>query len=225
MIKAVLFDMDGTLLDTERLSRAAWSRALDAMGICIDKEQMFREISGMNIKGIRSFCLQRYGEKFPFDELRARRHAYMVEMIETDPTLRKEGVPEIFYAFKDMGIKLAVASSSSELWVRKCLGCAGVDITLFDAFMTGEKVERSKPDPEIFLRAAEMLDLSPEDCVVAEDSYNGVKAGHAAGMKTVMIPDLQPMTDAFAPLLWARIDSLEELPALIEKFNLESENT
>lgn len=225
MIRAVLFDMDGTLLDTERISRYAWHRAFDAMDIHIDSEHLFNSITGMNMDAIRAFCKREYGEAFPFEEIRLRRHDALVVGVENDPALRKAGVPEIFYALKAMGIKLAVASSSSEVWVRKCLGCAGVDATLFDAFMTGEKVERSKPDPEIFLRAAELLGVSPADCVVAEDSYNGVKAGHAAGMKTVMIPDLQPVTDAFAPLLWARIDSLEELPTLIEKFNLESENT
>lgn len=225
MIRAVLFDMDGTLLDTERVSRVSWNRTFDEMGIEIDREYLYHSISGMTMNAIRAFFEKEYGADFPFEEVRERRYERLVKLIETDGALRKAGVPEIFYELKNMGIRLAVASSSREYWVRKCMGHAGVDVTVFDALMTGEKVERSKPDPEIFLRAAQMLGVAPEECIVAEDSKNGILAGHAAGMKTVMIPDLMPATEELIPLLWARIDSLEELPTLIEKFNLESENT
>ncbi|MBQ9774304.1 MAG: HAD family phosphatase, partial [Clostridia bacterium] len=162
MIRAVLFDMDGTLLDTERISRVAWNRTFDAMGLEMDSEWWFERISGMNIEAIRTFFLNECGDQFPFDEVRQRRHDFYVELVETDGALCKAGVPEVFDTLQQMGIRQAVASSSSEPWVRRCLGVAGVDISLFDVLMTGEKVERSKPDPEIFLRAAALLGVSPE---------------------------------------------------------------
>ncbi len=223
MIKAVLFDMDGTLLDTERISRESWRRAMDAEGVCVDVGHFCKSVSGMTMDSIRAYCMREYGTDFPFDVIRAKRRDFLAEAVACDGTLRKAGVPGIFPVLKRMGIKLAVASSSREDWVRKCLGTAGVDVAFFDCLMTGEKVERSKPDPEIFLKAAAILGVTPEECVVAEDSANGVRAGHTAGMKTVMIPDLMPCADELRPLLWDCIDSLEMLPALIEKFNRESE--
>ncbi len=224
MIRAVLFDMDGTLLDTERIYRECWHRALDEAGVLIDRERFFVTVSGMNMVTMRDFCAREYGAGFPFEEIRAVRRRVLEARIDRDGVPRKTGVPEIFFGLQKMGIKMAVASSSGGEWVRKCLSLAGIDIGLFECIMTGESVERSKPDPDIFLKTAAVLGVDPRECVVAEDSANGVRAGHAAGMKTVMIPDLQPCTDELRPLVWHCIDSLETLPAMIEKYNLESEN-
>ncbi len=224
MIRAVLFDMDGTLIDTEPLYRVLWKRAIEEMGWTLDFERFFQRVSGMNVQDMRAACLEMYGERFPFDEIRARRREYLSEWLTTNTPPLKAGVAQILPMLREMGIKLAVATSSGEAYARGLLRQTGID-PWFDAYVTGDMVERGKPDPEIFLRAAQMLGVAPEECIVAEDSKNGILAGHAAGMKTVMIPDLMPATEELIPLLWARIDSLEELPTLIEKFNLESENT
>ena len=224
MIKAVLFDMDGTLLDTERIYRPCWIQAFEELGVSVDAEHFFASVSGMNVATIKAFCAREYGEAFPFDEIRAVRRRVLEARIEREGVPCKSGVPEIFARLQSMGIKMAVASSSGGDWVRKCLSFAGIDTSLFECIMTGESVEKSKPDPDIFLKTAAALGVTPLECVVAEDSANGVRAGHAAGMKTVMIPDLQPCTDELRPLLWHCVDTLEALPALIEKYNLESEN-
>lgn len=225
MIRAVLFDMDGTLVDTERIYRACWRQAMDELGIVIDTERFFVNVSGMNIPTIRAFCEKEYGTEFPFEQLRQRRRSLMNERIERDGAPRKRGVPDIFPVLKRMGVKIAVASSSGIAWVPKVLRSAGIDVGVFDCLMTGDNVEHGKPDPEIFLKTAAALEVAPRECVVAEDSANGVRAGYAAGMRTVMIPDLQPCTETLRGLLWHCIDSLEILPSLIEKFNLEGENT
>ncbi|MBQ9784840.1 MAG: HAD family phosphatase [Clostridia bacterium] len=224
MIKAVLFDMDGTLLDTESIYRPCWTEAFEKAGVSIDVDRFFVNVSGMNMPTMKAFCAREYGEAFPFEEIRNTRREILEARIERDGVPCKRGVPEILFTLQKMGIRMAVASSSGGNWVRKCLRLAGVDEALFECIMTGERVEKSKPDPEIFLKTAAILGVDPAECVVAEDSANGVRAGVAAGMRTVMIPDLQPCTDDLRAILWHCIDSLEALPALIEKHNLESEN-
>ena len=219
MLRAVLFDMDGTLIDTECVYRECWMRAMKEMDVSIDTEVFFTRVAGMNMRTLIAFCKEAYGEDFPISEIRDRRRAYLLEKVERDGIVCKTGVPMILEHLRTKGIKLALASSSGGDWVRQCLRLAGIDESLFDYIITGDRVTRSKPDPEIFLMAADALGVKPSECVVAEDSTNGVLAGHAAGMKTVMIPDLQPCTDELRPLLWACIDTLELLPAMIQKYN------
>ena len=219
MIKAVLFDMDGTLIDSEKIYRASWLWAMDQLGISIDTEHFFKSVSGMNIATIQAFCEREYGEAFPFYKVREIRRPYLLKCVEEKGIARKAGVPDVLYTLRRMGIRIAVATSAGGDWARQCLAAAGIDVGTFDYMITGECVERSKPDPDMFLKAADALGVMPSECVVAEDSTNGVRAGCAAGMKTVMIPDLQPCTDELRSLLWACIDSLEPLPAMIEKYN------
>ena len=224
MIRAVLFDMDGTLLDTEPLYRELWKRAIEELGWTVDYDQFFKRVSGMNMQDMRRACLEMYGESFPFEKIREVRRHYLTEWWKSNIPATKAGIPHILPILKKMGLRLAVATSSGEAYARGLLKQAEID-RYFDAYVTGDMVNKGKPDPEIFLRAAEALGVSPSECVVAEDSRNGVLAGAASGALTVMIPDLMPATEELIPLLWARLDSLESLPSLIKNYHLESENT
>ncbi len=218
MIRAVLFDMDGTLLDSEKIYRRTWVQAMHDLELDMDEEQFFRDVSGMNMAGIKAFCKQAYGVDFPIDELAETRRAHLMAFLENHLPPLKPGVPQILETLREKGIGIVLATSSGYAYATKLLQRLGID-TYFDAVMAGDRVEHGKPHPEIFLRAAELIGRTPEECVVAEDSQNGVRAGHAAGMRTVMIPDLQPCTDELRPFLWHCIDTLWELPALIEAEN------
>ena len=111
---------------------------------------------------------------------------------------------------KDNGYKTALASSTSEGTVRRELGMAGL-LDFFDFIIGGNNVTHSKPDPEIFLKAMAGLGVAPETSIVIEDSYNGVRAGHASGAFVVMVPDLLPPTDEILPLTDMVVESLTEL--------------
>ena len=130
----------------------------------------------------------------------------------------KAGAPEILFTLKQRGIKIALVTSSGRKTVARYLQMSHLE-DVFDVIMTGDQVEHSKPHPEIFLKAAERLGIAPEHCVVVEDAPHGVRAGYAAGMKTVMVPDLHPCTEELRPLLWQLCDTLADLSPLIETEN------
>ena len=117
-----------------------------------------------------------------------------------------------------MGILCAVATSSVRAKAERYLTEAGIK-DFFDALQAGDEVENGKPHPEVFLRTAALLGVDIADCVVVEDSHNGVRAGHASGARTVMVPDMMKCTEEIEALLWHRLDSLALLPACIRREN------
>lgn len=218
MIQAVLFDMDGTVFDTEPIYRRCWIRAAREIGFHVDMDLFFERICGLNMTDMAACVYRIYGEDTPFEEIRALRRAYLEEELANIDLPLKSGVPEIFYDLKARGIKLAIATSSGRKLVDRYLQMSGLE-DVFDVIMTGELVEHGKPHPEIFLTAAEKLGISAECCVVVEDSPNGVRAGHAAGMYTVMVPDQHPCTEELRSLLWHCCDTLADLIPLINEEN------
>lgn len=218
MIKAVLFDMDGTVFDTEPIYRRGWIRAAKEVGFDVDMDLFFARICGLNMTDIAACVYRFYGDDTPFEQMRTLRRGYLDEDLESGILPFKSGAPEIFGELKKRGIKLALATSTGRKTVDRYLQMSGLE-GVFDAIMTGETVTHGKPHPEIFLTAAERLGIAPAHCVVVEDSHHGIHAGHAAGMKTVMVPDLQPCTKEIESLLWHRCDTLSDLIPLIDKEN------
>jgi len=215
MVQAVLFDMDGTVFDTETIYRRGWIRAAKAVGFDVDMEDFFRNVCGLNMNDITTYVYRTYGEDTPFEKIRELRRIYLDEELKEGGLPLKEGVPSVLYALKEKGIKIALVTSSGPILVGRYLQMSGLE-GVFDVIMTGNQVEHSKPHPEIFLKAAELLGIAPKNCVVVEDSPNGVRAGHAAGMYTVMVPDLHPCTAELRPLLWHLCDTLTDLLPLID---------
>lgn len=186
MKKGVIFDQDGILFDTEQVYFKSWKKAGAQMGFPVPDEFCYA-VSGSSGQGMLDIIRRHFPDA---DPAAYRDLCFAICMEEQNKYLpEKPGLHEITAFFRQKGLKMAVASSSKLAQVERNLTTAGIreDIA---AVITGESVTHGKPDPEIFLRAAELLGLAPEDCYVFEDSYNGVRAGHAAGCCTVMIPDL-----------------------------------
>ena len=190
-MKGAIFDMDGLLLDSERLFQVGWHMLADKYGVELG-DRFSGEIIGcgeVQAAGV----LSRYFPGAVPQDLIEECKAKVAELEETQLELKK-GVREILAGLKSAGFRLAVASSSPLTMIRKNLGRMGV-LDFFDVLLSGEEVTRGKPNPDIFLLAAERLGLEPESCYVFEDSLNGIRAAHAANCRAVMIPDQVAPTD------------------------------
>lgn len=191
-MRGAIFDMDGLLLDTERLYRESWVETAKEFGQTPVPE-FPAAVSGSNGEVMRQI-VHRY---YPVVDAQA----FIQNCIDrVDRILDREGAPEkpgarVLLGFlRARGMKIAVASSSARERILANLRRAGI-AAAFDAVVSGQEVERGKPEPDIFQLAAHRLGFPPEECYVFEDSVNGVRAGMAAGCTTVMIPDQVPPTE------------------------------
>ena len=184
---AVLFDMDGVIFDSERAIRQIWRELGSELGLD-GIDAVFARCIGTNKARTAEIFSDAWPE-LPFRRFDDLARARFLERYGEGRLPLKAGAREILSALRERGLPLALASSTSSGSVRRELGEAGL-LPYFDALICGDQVTRSKPDPEIFLLAAGALDRAPGNCFVIEDSYNGIRAAHAAGMRALMVPDL-----------------------------------
>lgn len=208
MIEAVIFDMDGLMFDTERPSIRFWQEVLAERGFRLT-DAMASRIRGGNEAHIRRTLEELFGPDLDF---RAAQDAQYERMRRLDEgALRiKPGLAELLAWLEERRIPRAIASSSLRGMIDGHLAAAGL-AGRFDAILSGEMVSRSKPDPEIFLKAAAALGVPPARCLVLEDSPNGVRAGAAGGFVTVMVPDMDPPTPELAARFTAAARDLHEV--------------
>lgn len=217
MIKAVLFDLDGTLVDTETISAQSWRQSGEAMQLEIS-EELIRSFVGRTA----AVVIDMLSEHLGIDSARAKElfdlhQRIKGELMETD-LVAKPFANKALAVLKDRGYKLGLASSSYRPVVERELEPFGM-FPYFDCITCGNEVAHSKPDPEIFLLAAERLGMQPADCAVVEDSPNGVRSGHAAGMAVFLVPDTIAPTPELTALCTEVLGSLDELVGAIELLN------
>jgi HAD superfamily hydrolase (TIGR01509 family) len=204
-IRGAVFDMDGLLLDTERVARESWRTAAAEFNVA-EIDSILDACVGRNEAGDREVFRQRLGEDFPYEDFRARCRALSHAVTDAEVPV-KAGAAEILRTFRAAGLRLAVASSTRSITVRDQLGRAGL-LDFFDAVITGDTVTNGKPHPEIFCKACDALGLAPAECLAFEDSCNGLRSAYRAGMFTVQIPDLiRPGIESNA-LSWKTFASL-----------------
>lgn len=210
---AVLFDLDGLLINSEVLSQRNSLEVCREFGYAVD-ETVTRKMLGAT----REECRRILREAVPnVDE-----NAYVIRVRERLYELfRKElmpmpGATELLAFLTKAGIPFALATSSAQERVELSLSITGLD-QYFGTVLTGECASRSKPAPDLFLAAATALHVSPQSCLVFEDSVNGVRAGRAAGCMVCMVPDIMPYTETLSEFCDFLLSSLEKAPALVRE--------
>lgn len=187
-VKAVIFDMDGVLFDTERLCMDSWVAVAGEAGIP-DMEAFFPSCIGRNLTDTKALFQDFYGDTYDFEKFRRQASAWFHDYVEKRGLPVKKGVKEILEFLHRSGYLIGLASSTSRPSVEDHLRRAGIR-QYFQSLTTGDMVEHSKPQPDIYLMACESLGVSTGEAMAIEDSPNGIRAAHSAGMISVMVPDL-----------------------------------
>ena len=212
MASGVIFDMDGLLFDTERYGLEASEKAGAEQGIFLSREIILRTLGMTDEQTVRI-----YQTEFPyFDTIRFKRCLYtlMRKDIEENGMPIKPYAKECVLACRKAGAATALASSNSLDSVKFYLEKAGMESN-FDVLVSGDSSLRSKPAPDIFLRASELLGINPAKCTVFEDSPNGLRAARAAGMRVYIIPDLIPYEDSLSQYCDGVLKNLGEAISLV----------
>lgn len=212
--RAVLFDMDGLMFDTERLSARAFIECGKAFGLNVTSELTDRTI-GRDLENARRLFKKYFGDKLDFYAYKRAVDAYMKQTVENDGVPLKAGLMELLKYLQDSGYTMALATGSSSQIVELYFAHSDVK-RYFSAVVCGDMISCGKPDPEIFLRAAELIGAEPKLCTVLEDSPAGILAAHNAGMRSIMVPDLIPPSREDWARAGAVLGSLCDVPAYLD---------
>jgi len=192
-VRAVLLDMDGTLLDTEKVYFDSLVAALQSCGYTDDVTALCHAMIGMPGPQCQAMLIDHYGADFPIDRVNRAFVANRDQRFATGLPL-KRGTVALLDALQAAECPMAIVTSSSRRGADAHLALAGIR-SRFDHLFTRDDVIHGKPSPDLYLLAAERLGVSPQTCVAVEDSNHGVTSAHAAGAITLMVPDLVPPTD------------------------------
>lgn len=187
-MKAIIFDMDGVLFDTEKLCMDSWVAVAANHGMT-GVEEVFPLCIGLNDTDTRALIMDRMGEEFPYDEFKKEASAWFHAYVKENGLPVKKGVREILEYLKENGWSVGLASSSRKKSVLSHLENTGLR-EYFSVIITGDMIEHSKPQPDIYLKACEELGANPKECFAIEDSLNGIRSAHWAGLKPIMVPDM-----------------------------------
>ncbi len=210
MIKAFIFDMDGTLFDTETVTKESLRAISRKHGEREDIDEFYPTTCGVTLQNAKLLYDRFYGTDYPFYERREEMRQWIIDFIDANGIPIKKGALELLTYLKDNGYKIALATSTTRASAEKHIKKANFE-HFFDASVCGDEVKNSKPHPEIFLAAAQKLGVAPEHCAVAEDSYYGVESGTAAGMQVFMVPDMNPPRDKEKTLAFKICNDLLEV--------------
>lgn len=221
MNKFVIFDMDGLMFDTERVFVKAWDYAGEKIGIGKAGYMTLRTL-GMSIVMSRKIWIEEFGDKYNEDELRRHTKEFFKIYYAKNRVPVKKGLYVLLGFLKEHSYRMAVASSSPRWEVETHLKDAGI-FNDFEVVISGDMVNKSKPEPDIYLKACDLLGADTADVYALEDSRNGLLSAYNAGCKPIMVPDLWQPDEEIVKILFAKYDDLEQVKVYfenIESFNL-----
>lgn len=212
---ALIFDMDGVILDSEQLVRRSWNLAAQDYGAA-NSDPVFLLTVGTTRKHTCDILREHYGADFPAEEFNTSlsKIYHEIEALEGVPV--KTGARELLQWAKQTGFRVGLASSTRQPIVERELGRENL-LQYFDFVLGGDRIARSKPFPDIYETICREMGVPPANAFAIEDSYNGIRAAHTAGMMPVMVPDLLPPTEEMRQLSTAVFSDLTEFHAYLEK--------
>lgn len=212
--KGIIFDMDGVIFDSERLYLECCMEAAAIFGID-DMENTCMSCIGLNTEKTLARFSEVYGKDFPVNDFWKEATSRFAQKVQNNLLPVKKGARELLEYLKNNNVPIALASSTITGRVRSELAAAGL-INYFDVIVGGDMVTKSKPEPDIFLYAADKLKIPAKNCCIIEDSFNGVRAAHASGAFVIMVPDLIQPTEEIALLADIILPSLTDVGKYLE---------
>ena len=206
MIKAIIFDMDGLMIDSERVTFECYQEILKGMNLTMD-EEFYKTLLGKPLKGIYQRFYDVYGNDFPIEDVIKDVHALMAKRFETEGVPIKTGLKSLLEYLKENNYKTIVATSSNRDRVDTILSQAQIT-DYFDDSICGDEVTKGKPNPEVFLKSCQKLGVNVDEAIVLEDSEAGIQASYDAGIKVICIPDMKYPEEEFASKTLKIVDSL-----------------
>ena len=214
-MKAIVFDMDGVLFDTERICMDSWVNVAERRGMKGMKE-VFPLCIGRNNADDELIIKEHYGEDFDYQGFRKEASDEFWKMVKEQGLPQKKGVKELLTFLEKDGWRIGLASSTKRASILNHLESAGL-LKYFSFIIGGEEIERSKPEPEIYLKACEGLGSGPKETYAIEDSYNGIRAASRAGMMPIMVPDMLSPTPEMEELSCVILPDLLKVREWIEE--------
>lgn len=212
---AIIFDMDGVLIDSERISFKCFQEVFKEYNYKME-EKFYLKLIGRNVKSIKEIMEKEYGSDFPFDTIYKKKAQLALETTNKNGVIIKPGVHELLDYLNEEDYKIAVATSTRRERALELLQEAKIKDKV-NFVVCGDEVENSKPDPEIFLKAAKGLDVDPKKCIVIEDSDAGITAAHAAKMTGIHVPDMKQLEEETKELAFKVCKSLEAVREYLEE--------
>ncbi|MDK2982395.1 MAG: hypothetical protein PWQ55_2742 [Chloroflexota bacterium] len=216
-VKAVIFDMDGVIFDTEKLSFRAWREAEQKFNF-IASDELLQKLMGASHFGVLDIYAGYFGDYETGKTIYDWRHERIDQIMQEEGLDLKEGVMEILDFLRAERIPFALATSNRRANVDHFMQLADLR-DVFQFIVSEEDIRNGKPDPEIYLKAAALLGIPIQECLVVEDSFKGVLGGAAAGALTVMVPDMVQPTPEVRAKAYKVCDSLLDVIPLIEQLN------
>lgn len=214
MIKAIIFDMDGLMIDSERVTFECYQERLKDMNLTMD-EEFYKTLLGKPIKGIYQRFYDVYGNDFPIDNVIQDVHQLMAGRFETEGVPVKKGLVELLHYLKDNNYKTIVATSSNRDRVDKILAQAKIT-EFFDDSICGDEVTKGKPNPEVFLKSCQKLGVNVDEAIVLEDSEAGIQASYDANIKVICIPDMKYPEKQYEEKTFKILKDLTEVTAYLK---------